>query len=176
MSPIPAKLRGTTSGNKKGRTNVRPFRRSGGTDYFLNGRLSSSHFFSGAFGASFFSGALVVVPVVVGLVHGGFTVGVVVGVVGVVGGTPPPPAAAPKRETEAKRSTAARSGVFMTKVHYARIRGLKTLIIYHLSKVSISACGPTLRTGGKGGSCVRFKMSNNTHTTLKVARHETQQA
>jgi len=117
MPSNPAKLRETTSGNKKGRTNVRPFGRSGGNDYFLNGRFS----------VAFFSGALVVVPVEVGLVHGGFTVGVV-GVVGVVGGTPPPPAAAPKRETEAKSRIAARGGVFMRKLTYPWFSEVKTFI------------------------------------------------
>jgi hypothetical protein len=83
--------------------------------YFREERCESD-FFSGAFGAcffsedlwvSFFSGAEGAF-----FVQGGFTVG---GVGGVVGGTPPPPpAAAPKSETEAKRRAAARSEVFMT--------------------------------------------------------------
>jgi hypothetical protein len=54
--------------------------------------------------------------VVVGLVQGGFTTGVVgvVGVVGVPGATPTFPTA--KRETEAKRRAEVMNGVFMVKL------------------------------------------------------------
>jgi len=125
------KRRPPTSGNRKGRTNVRPFRRSVLTVYFLNGRLESSRFFSDSF---FFSGALgvegflspdLLQPVLVGGTVGGV-------------GTVPPPAATPKSETEAKRRAVARSEVFMTQPPYAHVRGLKTPILYQLSKVTLS--------------------------------------
>jgi hypothetical protein len=63
----------------------------------------------------------------------------------------------------------------MTQAQYARIRGLKTLILYHLSKVTMSPSRQLTVPEAKGGSCLRPSMSNNTHTTEEVVRHETQQ-